>query len=128
MHKETECRRLAELLGWREITSLSELQNLGVPDSVHGQSIWFLPPSHPKLGFLEVVWVHELNFDPWEDANDDLSVLQYFKDRTTPEIWSYYKDALYHETKGHGTHNVWEYKKGKFANAAIMLADKLGWR
>ena len=62
-------------------------------------------------------------FDPWKSADHDLLVLQFMKDKTTPEIWSAYKDCLYHETKGHGTHNVWEYKKGKFANAMIMWLD-----
>lgn len=63
------------------------------------------------------------DFDPWEDANDDLSILEHFKAQDSATL-SDYKDALYHETKGHGTHNVWAYKKGKFANAAIMFLNR----
>jgi len=126
MDKATECRRIGEQLGWERVTDLVMLQDLGVPDAVHGESVWIVPayykivPGHKR-------WVREFDFDPWADANDDLLVLEMMKDMP-PSTWSDYKDCLYHETKGHGTHNVWDYKKGKFANAAIMLADRMGWR
>lgn len=126
MDRATECRRIGEQLGWRLVDTLEGLQELGIPDSVHGESVWIVPayykivPGHKR-------WVREFDFDPWIDANDDLLVLWLMKNMT-PSVWSDYKDALYHETKGHGTQNVWNYKLGKFANAAIMVADKLGWR
>lgn len=133
MDKATECVRLAKQLGWSVISSLDGLQELGVPDAVLGDCVWIPPDSY--LGITSgrvskgkrVRWVRGLDFDPWIDANDDLLVLELMQGMSD-STWSDYKDALYHETKGHGTHNVWEYKKGKFANAAIMLANKLGWR
>lgn len=65
----------------------------------------------------------EGEFDPWEDANHDYLILKYYKGQPA-SVWSDYKDALYHERKGHGTHNVWEYYKGKFAMAAIMYLNR----
>ena len=126
MDKAIECKRLAGQLGWVEVDTLKGLQELGVPDAVRGESVWLVPPYY-KIVPGEGRWVRELDFDPWIDANDDLLILEMMKNMT-PSEWSDYKDALYHETKGHGTHNVWDYKKGKFANAAVMLVDKLGWR
>ena len=126
MNKEVECRRIAEQLGWREVTTLEGLRELGIPDHTQGESVWAVP-AYYKIVPGQSRWVRELDFDPWEDANDDLLVLDMMRNMT-PLIWGDYKDCLYHETKGHGTHNVWEYKRGKFANAAIMVANMLGWR
>lgn len=126
MDRATECRRIGEQLGWRLVDTLEGLQELGVSDAVHGESVWIVP-AYYKIVPGRKRWVREFDFDPWVDANDDLLVLWLMKNMT-PSVWSDYKDALYHETKGHGTHNVWNYKLGKFANAAIMVADKLGWR
>lgn len=66
--------------------------------------------------------ISETMFDPWATADDDLIILKAMR-RMEPEVFGAYKDALYHETRGHGTHNVWEYNKGKFANAWIMWAN-----
>ena len=126
MDKEAKCRRLAEQLGWREVNTLDGLRELGVPDAVHGEAVWIVP-AYYKIVPGRKRWVRELDFDPWDDANDDLLILEFMKDMP-PTIWSDYKDCLFTETKGHGTHNVWDYKKGKFANAAIMLADMRGWK
>lgn len=125
MDKTIECRRIAERLGWTEVTALETLQEIGVPDAVHGDSVWLCPhyytlrPGGSCLHHNGNRYVRELDFDPWVDANDDLIILEFMKNMT-PSEWSNYKDALYHETKGHGTHNVWDYKKGKFANALVM--------
>ncbi len=122
MDRQIECEKLATMLGWRRVDTLESLSALGVPDAVHGESIWIVPayykivPGHKR-------WVRELDFDPWLDANDDLRILDMMRN-TLPSIWSDYKDCLYHETKGHGTHNVWDYRKGKFANAVVMWLDK----
>ena len=126
MDKATECVRLAKQLGWKQVVGLDSLQELGVPGAVHGETVWIFPEYYAERYFAKR-WTRQLDFDPWEDANDDLRVLEMMKSMPST-VWGDYKDALYHETKGHGTHNVWEYKKGKFANAAIMLADRLGWR
>lgn len=61
--------------------------------------------------------------DPWKNANDDLLILEHFRD-LTPDEFDDYKDCLYHETRGHATHTVWNYRKGKFANAAIMWLNR----
>ena len=126
MDKATKCKRLAEQLGWVEVDTLEGLQEVGVPNAVHGDTVW-LTPAYYRITFGEKRWVRELDFDPWGCANDDLRILEFMKNMT-PSEWSDYKDCLYHETEGHGTHNVWDYKRGKFANAAIMLADRLGRR
>lgn len=119
MNKQTECIGLAMMLGWGMVSDLKSLQNLSVPDAVHGDTVWIPPKGDiPSKG-----WVHDLNFDPWEDANDDLLILEYYKSQGK-SVLSDYKDCLYHETKGHGTHNVWDYRKGKFANAAIMMNNR----
>jgi len=119
MIKEIECRRLAKYLGWVEIDTLEGLQELGVPDAVHGESVWISPANNS----VKKSWSRELNFDPWVDANDDLLILQFMKDMKDHSVWMDYKDCVYHETKGHGTHNVWDYKKGKFANAMVMYLN-----
>lgn len=134
MNKATECRWLAELLGWQKVTDLATLQDLRIPDAVHGDSVWICPegfelsPGQRCIHHDGKRYVRDLSFDPWEDANDDLLILEHFKTVRTTTL-SDYKDCLYHDIKGHGTHTVWEYYKGKFANAAIawrLLPRELG--
>lgn len=122
MDKQVECARLAMMLSWAPICDLDIMLRLGVPDAVEGDTVWLFPGYYEKAGSSRT-WVHELDFDPWEDANDDVRILEHFRYGNS-SILSDYKDALYHETKGHGTHNVWDYRKGKFANAAINLLNR----
>lgn len=106
MDRQQECARLATtLLGYKSRV-----------DSVSGRVNWWKPDGQVE------VW-GELSFDPWENANDDLLILESFQ-KQAPAVYSDYKDCLYHETRGHGTHTVWNYRKGKFANAAIMWFNK----
>lgn len=107
------------MLGWNQINTLEGLQKLGVPDAVHGESVWVSPASYDSIR----PYFRELNFDPWIDANDDLLILEHFID-LSPDEFGDYKDCLYHETRGHGTHAIWNYRKGKFANAAVMWLNR----
>lgn len=127
MMKQVECARLAQMIGWRIVATLEDLKKLGVPDAVHGECVWIPPENYTRqthrLHRGVERWIRDLDFDPWEDANDDVLILEYYR-YGDKSVLSDYKDALYHDLKGHGTHNVWEYYKGKFANAAIMLLNK----
>jgi len=119
--KEAESTATAKFIGWREITDLPTLQAWCVENYIYGDSVWVPPENY--VGFTHVnrdgqKWLRTLDFNPWENANDDLSVLEYMK-TCGIRIWSDYKDELFHEMSGHGTHNVWEYYKGKFANALV---------
>ncbi len=122
MDRVLECARLATMLGWRVVDSLEGLLELGVSDSVYGEHVWLYPEKWKGL-IYDNAWVRELPFEPWQDANDDLLLLEHFRD-LTPEEFGDYKDCLYHETRGHGTHAIWNYRKGKFANASIMWLNR----
>ena len=130
MIKDIEERRIAKFLGWEEVTSLAKREFIGQPDAVHGETMW-LPPGFSKSAEYPLNQWHMGDsppFCPWECANDDYQILEAMRKmskrgKMSKRAFSDYKDALYHETRGHATHTVWEYQKGKFANAWVIWAN-----